>query len=204
MPDSLAKTLDALLPQTQCGACGYPGCLPYAEALAEQQTTIDRCPPGGITTLRALANVLAIDPTPYEAVVKANTRPPNIVNIRETECIGCTKCIPACPVDAIIGSAKQLHQVLPDECTGCGLCIEPCPVDCIEIVEMIETVYDKNLARKRFEAKNIRKLREAQSKEKQYQAKRREIQNQTRTETQKASAKHDYILAAIERVKNKR
>ena len=141
------KAIDALLPQTQCGECGYKGCLPYAEALAQGKTPIDRCPPGGVETVKALGELLAIDPEPYLPTAKINTRAPALAQIREPECIGCTKCIQACPVDAILGSAKRMHAVINTECTGCGLCVEPCPVDCIEMVTLPESEYDKNLAR---------------------------------------------------------
>jgi Na+-translocating ferredoxin:NAD+ oxidoreductase subunit B len=190
------KDIDVLLPQTQCGECGYPGCLPYAEALACGQATIDACPPGGISTLKALGELLDINPEPYFDAVKASTRPPQTAIIREAECIGCTKCIPACPVDAIIGSAKQLHHVLPDTCTGCGLCVEPCPVDCIDLVEIPKVVYDKDTARTQYQAKKIRELRETQAKEKHYQAKRKLSQS-----TEDAAAKRAYILNALARKK---
>ncbi len=191
-----AKQLDTLLPQTQCGECGYPGCLPYAEALAHGHATIDCCPPGGVETLNALGHALSIDTTPYLASVKAATRKPKLAVIQETDCIGCAKCLPACPVDAIIGSAKQMHTVLAHECTGCGLCVEPCPVDCIELADISSATYDKNLARKRFQAKKIRALSEAQAKEKQYQTKRKLSKNKEDT-----SKKQAYILAALKRAK---
>src|SRR3990167_972937 len=159
------KTLDAVLPQTQCGECGYPGCLPYAEALAYGQATIDCCPPGGIKTLKALSQLLHIDSTPYFKQVEQNTRHPQIAIIREAECIGCTKCIPACPVDAIIGSPKHMHSVLKDSCTGCGLCVAPCPVDCITLVEIPTAEYDPDVARAQYQAKKIRELRERRSEE---------------------------------------
>ncbi|MCH9690099.1 MAG: RnfABCDGE type electron transport complex subunit B [Gammaproteobacteria bacterium] len=195
------KTLDAVLPQTQCGECGYPGCLPYAEALAHGQATIDCCPPGGLDTLHALGRLLDINPEPYRDAVIQAKRPPQTAIIREAECIGCTKCIPACPVDAIIGSAKQMHDVLPHECTGCGLCVEPCPVDCIDLVEIPEDAYDKNTARDRFQAKKIRELRETQAKEKLYQDKRHLIRSQKDSTQEDAKAKRAYILSAMARVK---
>lgn len=199
-----SQDLDAVLPQTQCGECGYPGCLPYAEALAHGQATIDCCPPGGVTTLKALGQLLHIDPTPFIHQVKKATRSPKRAFIRETECIGCTKCLPACPVDAIIGSAKQMHTVLSHECTGCGLCVAPCPVDCIELVEIPEKAYDQTIARSRFQSKKIRALREQQAKEKLYQEKRHLRMNQEDPEKQKVSAKRAYILEALSRSKNKK
>ena len=121
------QEIDALLPQTQCGECGFPGCLPYAQALAAGVASLDRCPPGGEQTVRALGQLLQQDVT--DLIQSMRTRAPTVAVIREAECIGCTKCIQVCPVDAIIGAGKLMHTVLADECTGCGLCVEPCPVD---------------------------------------------------------------------------
>lgn len=125
--------IDALLPQTQCGQCGYPGCRPYAEAIANG-IAINRCPPGGRRTIEALAQLLHVQPLPLDPThgIEASRK---VAVIREAECIGCTKCIAACPVDAILGSAKHMHTVITKECTGCDLCVEPCPVDCIDMVE---------------------------------------------------------------------
>lgn len=126
--DPIADQINALLPQTQCGQCGYPGCKPYSEAIANGEA-INRCPPGGEATIQALADLLGVEPQPLDAEEK----PKQVAFIREDECIGCTKCIQACPVDAILGAAKQMHTVIISECTGCDLCVEPCPVDCIEM-----------------------------------------------------------------------
>ncbi len=131
MPD--AKQIDALLPQTQCGLCTYKGCMPYAEALAFNQAEINLCPPGGIEGLIALAELLQKDATPFLDDMTQKAKLPSVAVIREAECIGCTKCIQACPVDAILGTSKQMHTVIADECTGCELCVAPCPVDCIDI-----------------------------------------------------------------------
>ncbi len=120
--------INEILPQTQCGQCGYPGCRPYAEAIANGDA-INKCPPGGQATINALADLLDMEPEPLDAQESA----PSVAYIREAECIGCTKCLQACPVDAILGAAKQMHTVIADECTGCDLCVEPCPVDCIEM-----------------------------------------------------------------------
>ncbi|MCH9756469.1 MAG: RnfABCDGE type electron transport complex subunit B [Gammaproteobacteria bacterium] len=198
-----AKTLDAVLPQTQCGECGYPGCLPYAEALVHGKATIDCCPPGGLDTLNALGQLLHVDPKPYQAKVEQSVRPPQRAIIREAECIGCTKCIPACPVDAIIGSAKKMHDILSHECTGCGLCIEPCPVDCIDLVEISEEAYDRDTARTRFQTKKIRELRETQAKERLYQIKRKISQNEKDPSKTDAAAKRAYILDAMARINKK-
>ena len=126
-------TVDALLPQTQCRRCGYDACRPYAEALVRGETEINRCPPGGEVTVAALARALDRPVVPLDpACGPTGTR--ETAQIVESECIGCTVCIRACPVDAIIGARKWMHAVLESECTGCGLCVEPCPVDCILMV----------------------------------------------------------------------
>ncbi|HLD67729.1 MAG TPA: electron transport complex subunit RsxB [Pseudomonas sp.] len=127
---NLIPAIDALLPQTQCGKCGHPGCRPYAEGLAAGEA-INKCPPGGEETLAALASLLGVPPLPLDR--ERGPAPAQVAYIREAECIGCTKCIQACPVDAILGAAKLMHTVLIDQCTGCDLCVAPCPVDCIEM-----------------------------------------------------------------------
>jgi len=126
--------IDALLPQTQCGQCSYPGCRPYAEAIAEKEEKINKCPPGGEGTIAAIADLLGVEPEPLDAEHGTEKETSMVAVIREDECIGCTKCIQACPVDAILGAAKQMHTVIADECTGCDLCLDPCPVDCIDMV----------------------------------------------------------------------
>lgn len=125
--------IDALLPQTQCGQCGYPGCRPYAEAIA-QGVPINQCPPGGDRTIAQLAHLLKREIIPLNPAHGEISETRKIAFIREAECIGCTKCIQACPVDAILGAAKKMHTVIADECTGCDLCVEPCPVDCIDMI----------------------------------------------------------------------
>ena len=129
----IADQINDVLPQTQCGQCGYPGCRPYAEAIANGEA-INKCPPGGEAGIQALADLLDVDFIPLDeehGEVKATVA---VAFIREAECIGCTKCIQACPVDAILGAAKQMHTVITSECTGCDLCVEPCPVDCIDML----------------------------------------------------------------------
>lgn len=128
--DPIVDKVNALLPQTQCGQCSYAGCRPYAEAVAAGEADINRCPPGGETTILALADLLGVDPKPLDAEV-GEEKPKRVAIIDEQVCIGCTLCIQACPVDAILGAAKQMHTIIASECTGCELCIEPCPVDCI-------------------------------------------------------------------------
>ncbi|MDA3875805.1 MAG: electron transport complex subunit RsxB [Halothiobacillus sp.] len=130
----LAEKIDGILPQTQCGQCGFPGCRPYAEAIASGQADINQCPPGGETTIKNLADLLGVEPKPLNAENGSEKEVPLLAVIDEAICIGCTKCIQACPVDAILGAAKQMHTVIADECTGCELCIAPCPVDCIDMV----------------------------------------------------------------------
>lgn len=130
--EHLIDAIDALLPQTQCGQCGYPGCRPYATALAEQRDSINKCPPGGEAGIHALATLLHYDYQPF-AADGPQPKPRTVAVIAEESCIGCTLCIQACPVDAIVGAAKQMHTVIASECTGCELCVAPCPVDCITL-----------------------------------------------------------------------
>lgn len=130
--DITIAAIDALLPQTQCGQCGYPGCRPYAQAIAEGRA-INLCPPGGASTIKALAALLHTEVIPLNPTHGTESER-KVAFIREAECIGCTKCIAACPVDAILGSGKHMHTVITAECTGCDLCVEPCPVDCIDMI----------------------------------------------------------------------
>ena len=133
--DPVVEQIDALLPQTQCGQCGYPGCRPYAEAIAGGSADINQCPPGGEAGVRALAELLDREPKPVGAEFGVE-KPKMLALIDEKTCIGCTLCIQACPVDAIVGAAKQMHTVIDAECTGCELCVAPCPVDCIDMPEL--------------------------------------------------------------------
>lgn len=130
----LIDQINKLLPQTQCGQCGHEGCLPYARAIA-QGTAINQCPPGGESTIHRLAQLLNELPLPLNPA-HGKSEPAKLAVIREDECIGCTKCIRACPVDAILGGAKLMHTVIASECTGCDLCVDPCPVDCIDMVPL--------------------------------------------------------------------
>lgn len=129
--DPIVDQVDAILPQTQCGQCGFPGCRPYAEAMVAGEAEINRCPPGGEPTIHALADLLGREPPAGEDGAVEHVR--KVAYVVEEECIGCTLCLQACPVDAIVGAAKQLHQVLEAECTGCELCLPPCPVECIHM-----------------------------------------------------------------------
>ena len=144
METSLAARIDALLPQTQCTRCGYPTCRAYADAIAAGATDINHCPPGGNDGIEALAQLLGRAPMPLDPANGAEA-PPLVAVIDEDICIGCTKCIQACPVDAIVGAAKRMHTIIAAECTGCELCLPPCPVDCIALV----AIGDKPLARER-------------------------------------------------------
>ena len=126
----LVQKIDAILPQTQCGQCGFPGCKPYATAIAQGEADINQCPPGGEEGIRRLAELLGVDPKPLNAE-HGVSKPKSVAVIDENWCIGCTLCIQACPVDAILGAAKHMHTIIEKECTGCELCIPPCPVDCI-------------------------------------------------------------------------
>lgn len=130
---SLADRLEALLPQTQCTKCGFDGCRPYAEAMAAGEAACNRCPPGGAEGIVRLSTMLGVAPQPLDPA-RGVEQPRAVARIDESLCIGCTLCIQACPVDAIVGAPKQMHTVLPDWCTGCDLCVAPCPVDCIEML----------------------------------------------------------------------
>lgn len=189
-----AEDIDQLLPQTQCGLCGYGGCMPYAKALAEDQAAINLCPPGGITGLIAIADLLQKDPSPFLSDMEEKAKPRAYAVIREDECIGCTKCIQACPVDAILGAGKQMHTVITDECTGCELCVSPCPVDCIDIIPMQNPTLDIDIqqrehARRRFQAREQR-LEKART--------------ATTAGSTKPAEKKSYVEAALLRIKQKK
>lgn len=131
--DELIEAVNEKLPQTQCAQCGYPGCRPYASAIIESDAPINQCPPGGVALIQELSEFLgkeAIDPDPN----RGNQKPEQVAIIIEADCIGCTLCIAACPVDAIVGASRYMHTVINDHCTGCELCLPPCPVDCIELI----------------------------------------------------------------------
>ncbi|MFM2483957.1 electron transport complex subunit RsxB [Celerinatantimonas yamalensis] len=134
--DPLADQVDQILPQTQCGQCGYAGCRPYAEAIAQGEA-INKCPPGGDVTIKKLADLLGVEPPQDDTTVQDHQK--KVAIIHEDACIGCTKCIQACPVDAIVGSTRQMHTVIASECTGCELCVAPCPTDCIEMRPLAQT-----------------------------------------------------------------
>lgn len=132
MATTLADRIDDVLPQTQCGQCGFGGCRPYAEALARAEVDINRCPPGGVAGIAALSRLLQRPMRPLDPECGIE-KPAVVAFIDEAACIGCTKCIQACPVDAIVGASQRMHTVIASLCTGCELCVPPCPVDCIEL-----------------------------------------------------------------------
>jgi electron transport complex protein RnfB len=137
----LIEKIDAILPQTQCGQCGFPGCKPYAIAISEGHADINQCPPGNEEGIQKLADLLGVKPKPLNTA-HGLPKPKSIAFIDEQICIGCTFCIQACPVDAIVGAAKKMHTVISTECTGCELCIAPCPVDCISMLPLRKQIVD--------------------------------------------------------------
>lgn len=160
--EALIARIDALLPQTQCTRCGYAGCLPYATAIAQGEAAINQCPPGGRTTIEALAALLG---RPVESLNPAHgvESEPRVAWIDESRCIGCARCLAPCPVDAIIGAQKQTHTVLAERCTGCELCLPPCPVDCIELRAAALAAPRSEVNRERHQAKLHRLERESQA-----------------------------------------
>lgn len=212
MPN-LANQIDALLPQTQCQRCGYTGCAPYAQAIQAGETDINRCPPGGEQTIAKLAHLTGKPAKPL-APECGNADERKVAFIREDECIGCTKCIQVCPVDAILGAAKQMHTVLANECTGCELCVPACPVDCIDLptaaVDEGQPQWPPyseldaqraDLARTRTQSRNTRLAQEHADKRARREAKKAAAENEV--ETQRQTRKQD-IAAAIARAKAKR
>lgn len=195
------EDIDAILPQTQCGLCGYGGCMPYAEALVKDNAAINLCPPGGVKGLRAIASLLQVDAEPFVPEMEIAAKPTLVALIREAECIGCAKCIKACPVDAILGSAKNMHTVIGDECTGCELCVAPCPVDCIDMIEVPERQEHEQVAKATIARERYR-TREARLKnEKEHPLLKTHT---TLTLPQNQEEQKTYILSAIARVKQKK
>lgn len=171
---SMSKTdqLDAALPQTQCQLCEFDGCRPYAEAIINKAAPLDRCLPGGIPVLKALGEIMQQDISAHIEELRAKTKEPTLVVIDEATCIGCTKCIDACPTDAILGSGKKMHTIITDACTGCELCIPPCPVDCIDIIPNSPITPEQSSDwRIRHEAKKERLLRLKKESDMHYQTK---------------------------------
>lgn len=204
--DSLIRQIDAILPQTQCGQCGYSGCLPYATAIAEGTADINQCPPGDEEGIRQLAILLHV---PYKPInLKYGLpKPKTIALIDEEHCIGCTFCIQACPVDAIIGAAKCMHTVLAEECTGCERCIAPCPVDCIRMIPVALNKVDEDPILKRQAADKARERYQTRLKRLESDRQRKsQLKNKSSIKiTQLASVdenlKKTMILAALERAK---
>ncbi len=159
MTTPLARRIDAVLPQTQCTRCGFDGCRPYAEAIAGGRADIDQCPPGGDAGVAKLAALLGREAKPLNPAYGAFA-PPRIAVIDEDTCIGCVKCIQACPVDAIVGASRHMHTVIASWCTGCELCIPPCPVDCIALVPG-QALPEPDLSRERHDARAARLVRDA-------------------------------------------
>jgi Na+-translocating ferredoxin:NAD+ oxidoreductase subunit B len=166
MSDALAVEIDRLLPQTQCTRCGYDGCRPYADAIASGAADINQCPPGGTETIIALAALTTRGPVPLNRENGFEVAP-TVAFIDEARCIGCTKCLPPCPVDAIAGAPRRMHTVIAELCTGCELCVAPCPVDCISMVPVLKSVIptlalpQAEDSRVRYEAHNERVARRA-------------------------------------------
>lgn len=186
-----AESVDALLPQTQCTRCGYTGCRPYAEAIVAGAADINQCPPGGAATIEALARLTGRPALPLNPA-NGIEKPREVAYILEEHCIGCTKCLPACPVDAILGANKRMHTVIVSECTGCELCIAPCPVDCIVMVPDTAQAgaargpIDAEEAthfRRRYEAHLARTQRRRDEQSAKIEAKRADLKQQTGAST---------------------
>jgi electron transport complex protein RnfB len=196
-PSTLAAQIDALLPQTQCEQCGYHGCRPYAEAIARGEAQINQCPPGGAAGIAKLAALLqrpALPLDPGHGVEK----PRLLARIVEADCIGCTKCIQACPVDAIVGASKLMHTVMADDCTGCELCVAACPVDCIELVTMPLGQIDEahaNVARIHFQRREARLARERAERDAELAARKAAVDGGTQ---------RNPVLEALARAKAKK
>lgn len=215
---SLADRIEDLLPQTQCTKCGYAACRPYAEAIADGSANVNQCPPGGMEGVARLANLLGKPVIPINPV-NGVERPRPMAVIDETLCIGCTLCIQACPVDAIMGAAKQMHTVLPGLCTGCDLCVAPCPVDCIAMVEITpgKSGWDAwsqeqaDAARARHDFRTFRLQREKEENDARLAAKAaaklKEVEAEstlTPEEQAEKARKKAIIQAAIERARLKK
>ncbi len=195
--DNLADRIDALLPQTQCEQCGYHGCRPYAEAIARSEAQINQCPPGGAAGIEKLARLLQRPVLPLNPEHGVET-PRMLARIVEADCIGCTKCIQACPVDAIVGASKLMHTVLADDCTGCELCVAACPVDCIELLPMpLEQIDDAHAdaAREHFQRREARLAHERVVREAELAARKAAVDG---------GAQRNPVLEALARAKAKK
>jgi electron transport complex protein RnfB len=200
---ALAERIDALLPQTQCTKCGYPACRPYAEAIARGEAEINQCPPGGDAAIRGLAGLLGREVRPLNPR-NGIEQPRRVAIIDEARCIGCTLCIQACPVDAIVGAAKLMHTVVTELCSGCDLCVLPCPVDCIDMVSatLADATWDRaraDAARERFEQRGARLEREQRERAERLAARALKAKEDPDAENKRA-----IIQAAIERARARR
>lgn len=193
---ALATRIDAVLPQTQCTRCGYAGCTPYAQALAAGEADLDRCPPGGDAVVIALAALTGRPPRPVDPAC-GTPGPLLVAIIDESACIGCTLCIAACPVDAIIGAQKRMHAILPSLCSGCELCVAPCPVDCIAMAPAFRvwSAADAADARVRHRARNARVARRERV------ADRRALRNPATSDREQRQAT---VAAALARARARR
>ena len=197
----LVDRIDDILPQTQCEKCGYPGCRPYAAAIANKQADINHCPPGGEEGIRELADLLGVEFLPFDKDVVP--QPPAVAFIDETICIGCTLCLQACPVDAISGASKQMHTIIAALCTGCELCIAPCPVDCIDMLPLPHEILTRdkkhaaaNAARERYLFRLERIERDKREKAERLAQKEKAA---TKTTAAPETDAHALIQAALER-----
>ncbi|AHX13845.1 electron transporter RnfB [Dyella jiangningensis] len=194
---TLADRIDALLPQTQCEQCGFHGCRPYAEAIACGEAPINRCPPGGAAGIARLAELLDVPVLPLDPEHGVE-KPRMLARVVEADCIGCTKCIQACPVDAIVGAAKLMHTVVADDCTGCELCVPACPVDCIVLEPMplaqVEDPAHADAARAHFERREARLAREQAQRDTELAARKAEVAT---------AAQSNPVLAALARARAK-
>ncbi|MEM9243564.1 MAG: RnfABCDGE type electron transport complex subunit B [Pseudomonadota bacterium] len=204
------EQINSVLPQTQCGLCDYKGCRPYAEAIVNGEAAINRCPPGGVRGLLKLAEITGQDAHPYIAEMREKEKPVMLASIREDECIGCTKCISACPVDAIIGDSKQMHTVLKSECTGCELCVSPCPVDCIDMIVVAQTneinheqaEKKSKYYRMRYENRNKRLAKESEKLHYKHQ-RAKAAYKKLASKQDDISARKAAVMAAVQRHKTK-
>lgn len=203
----LADRIDALLPQTQCEQCGYHGCRPYAEAVAAGEADINQCPPGGQAGIDNLATLLERPSKPLNPD-NGIEKPRTLARIVEADCIGCTKCIQACPVDAIVGAGKRMHTVIDDRCTGCELCVPACPVDCIALDPMPPEQIDQahaDAARQHFQQREARLARECDERKTQLAARKAAMHKATSDDAVvNAPLSRSAVQAAIDRARAKR